>query len=312
MLGLYVSDHPLFGVEAALRRKVEQSIAELAELGDGATVTIGGVVTGADPQVHQEGRPDGRVRARGPRGEHRGHAVPADAAWSTATSWPTTSSSPCAGRLDRRDEARINLICQSIEVLEGLESGPAPTLTLRLPPTSLDELTHPAPEADPARSPRRLGRDARPRQPGAAPRRRLPRRRRPLGRRAARGLRPRRRVALTPRPAARFRRTSLFGRLVGRTCRMAGSRPRAAGRRERELEWATEEGTWQSRCKRTIRRPSPTPTSTNWRRWTGRSASESCPRPRRTGSSPPSPASTASCTASRSRPSSASAARRAC
>ena len=29
MLGLYVSDHPLFGVEAALQRKVEQSIADL-------------------------------------------------------------------------------------------------------------------------------------------------------------------------------------------------------------------------------------------------------------------------------------------
>ena len=31
MLGLYVSDHPLFGVEAALRRKVDCSIAEALE-----------------------------------------------------------------------------------------------------------------------------------------------------------------------------------------------------------------------------------------------------------------------------------------
>ena len=44
------------------------------------------------------------------------------------------------GRLDRRDEARVNLICQGVEVLQGLESGPAPTITLRLPATSLDEL----------------------------------------------------------------------------------------------------------------------------------------------------------------------------
>ena len=36
MLGLYVSDHPLFGVEAALKRKVEQSIADLDDLEDGA------------------------------------------------------------------------------------------------------------------------------------------------------------------------------------------------------------------------------------------------------------------------------------
>ena len=37
MLGLYVSDHPLIGAEAALRRKVDASIADLAELADGAT-----------------------------------------------------------------------------------------------------------------------------------------------------------------------------------------------------------------------------------------------------------------------------------
>ena len=60
MLGLYVSDHPLFGVEAALRRKVEQSIAELAELADGAIVHIGGVVTGLTRKFTKQGRPDGR------------------------------------------------------------------------------------------------------------------------------------------------------------------------------------------------------------------------------------------------------------
>ena len=60
MLGLYVSDHPLFGVEAALRRKVEQSIGELDELGDGAHGEHRRRGHRADPQVHQEGRPDGR------------------------------------------------------------------------------------------------------------------------------------------------------------------------------------------------------------------------------------------------------------
>jgi len=46
MLGLYVSDHPLFGVETALKRKVDNSIAELDDLEDGAQVLVGGVVTG--------------------------------------------------------------------------------------------------------------------------------------------------------------------------------------------------------------------------------------------------------------------------
>ena len=43
------------------------------------------------------------------------------------------------GRLDRRDESRICLICQSIEVLTGLDAG-APPLRLRIPSTALDEL----------------------------------------------------------------------------------------------------------------------------------------------------------------------------
>ena len=47
MLGLYVSDHPLMGAERALRRHVECSIAELAELDDGTMRTVAGVVTGA-------------------------------------------------------------------------------------------------------------------------------------------------------------------------------------------------------------------------------------------------------------------------
>ena len=45
MLGLYVSDHPLMGVEHLLRRLVECSIADLGELDDGAMRTVAGVVT---------------------------------------------------------------------------------------------------------------------------------------------------------------------------------------------------------------------------------------------------------------------------
>jgi len=45
MLGLYVSDHPLMGVEHLLRRLVECSIADLNELDDGVMRTVAGVVT---------------------------------------------------------------------------------------------------------------------------------------------------------------------------------------------------------------------------------------------------------------------------
>jgi DNA polymerase-3 subunit alpha len=48
------------------------------------------------------------------------------------------------GRLDRRDESRVTVICQSLEVLSGLEEG-APTLTVKIPavrlgPAEIDQL----------------------------------------------------------------------------------------------------------------------------------------------------------------------------
>ena len=55
MLGLYVSDHPLMGVEAALRRLVECSITDLNELDDGAMRTVAGVVTGLQRKYTKRG-----------------------------------------------------------------------------------------------------------------------------------------------------------------------------------------------------------------------------------------------------------------
>ena len=45
MLGLYISDHPLAGIEDALRRKSDCTVPELKELGDGEFRAVGGVVT---------------------------------------------------------------------------------------------------------------------------------------------------------------------------------------------------------------------------------------------------------------------------
>ena len=45
MLGLYVSDHPLLGAEAALRRHTDATIAEMAEARDGEMRWVGGVIT---------------------------------------------------------------------------------------------------------------------------------------------------------------------------------------------------------------------------------------------------------------------------
>ena len=56
MLGLYVSDHPLLGVEHVLRSHTDMSISELIEEGpaDGM-VTIGGLITGIARKVSRQG-----------------------------------------------------------------------------------------------------------------------------------------------------------------------------------------------------------------------------------------------------------------
>ncbi|MCL6471768.1 MAG: DNA polymerase III subunit alpha [Firmicutes bacterium] len=46
MLGLYVSDHPLFGIEEALLSQIEFSTAELKEQKDGTVGWIGGIIAG--------------------------------------------------------------------------------------------------------------------------------------------------------------------------------------------------------------------------------------------------------------------------
>ena len=55
MLGLYVSDHPLMGAERALAKRVECSLADLAELEDGAMRTVGGVITNLQRKYTRKG-----------------------------------------------------------------------------------------------------------------------------------------------------------------------------------------------------------------------------------------------------------------
>jgi DNA polymerase-3 subunit alpha len=139
MLGLYVSDHPLFGVESALKRKVDQSIAELAELEDGAQVVVGGVITNLGRKFTRKGDQmavfvledlDASIEVTVfPRMlQEQGHKLEDDVIVAVK------------GRLDRRDESRFGLIAQTITVLSVLADGPAQPLRLRLPSTSLDEL----------------------------------------------------------------------------------------------------------------------------------------------------------------------------
>jgi DNA polymerase III subunit alpha len=59
MLGLYVSDHPLAGLEQALMNAADTTIASLNEEGtvqDGAVVTLAGILTGVQRRITKQGR----------------------------------------------------------------------------------------------------------------------------------------------------------------------------------------------------------------------------------------------------------------
>ncbi|MFE9888809.1 DNA polymerase III subunit alpha [Streptomyces scopuliridis] len=57
MLGLYVSDHPLFGLEHVLSGKADAGIGQLTggDFPDGAIVTLGGIISGLQRKVTKQG-----------------------------------------------------------------------------------------------------------------------------------------------------------------------------------------------------------------------------------------------------------------
>ncbi len=57
MLGLYISDHPLLGVEPTMRRATTCSISSLWDQADGTQVTIGGLVSGISRRFTRNGDP---------------------------------------------------------------------------------------------------------------------------------------------------------------------------------------------------------------------------------------------------------------
>jgi DNA polymerase III subunit alpha len=135
MLGLYVSDHPLMGIEWALRRRADSTIAELADKPDGAMVTIGGVITGLARKFTRRGDPMAVFTLEDlessievtifPKSmlEH-GHKLVDDAVVLVK------------GRLDSRDDT-AKLMCSDLTVFNPGDLGEAAPLKLKLPASSL-------------------------------------------------------------------------------------------------------------------------------------------------------------------------------
>ncbi|MBU3865919.1 DNA polymerase III subunit alpha, partial [Streptomyces sp. 4503] len=59
MLGLYVSDHPLLGLERLLAGTADATVAQLTggDFADGAVVTVGGIISGLQRKMTKQGNP---------------------------------------------------------------------------------------------------------------------------------------------------------------------------------------------------------------------------------------------------------------
>lgn len=122
MLGLYVSDHPLMGIEGSLRRRVDCSISEADDRDDGAFFTIGGIISALNRKYTRKGEQMATFVLEDLQGsievtvfpktlEKHGHQLADDLIVSVR------------GRLDRRDESRVAFMASDITVLEGLRVG---------------------------------------------------------------------------------------------------------------------------------------------------------------------------------------------
>jgi DNA polymerase-3 subunit alpha len=122
MLGLYVSDHPLMGIEGALRRRVDCTIPEALESADGAFMTIGGIVNQVNRRYTKRGDQMATFMLEDLQGaievtvfpktlEKYGHQLADDMLISVR------------GRMDARDETKVGFMATEIIVLEGLRSS---------------------------------------------------------------------------------------------------------------------------------------------------------------------------------------------
>ena len=136
MLGLNISDHPLMGAEASLRRRTECTIAELEGVEESAVRTIGGLVTNLQRKWTKKGdlmavfvledlQSSVEVMVFPKTMREHGQKLADDAIV------------VLKGRLDDRDDLP-KLIAMEIDIFEPIDDRQRP-LEITLPPTSVTE-----------------------------------------------------------------------------------------------------------------------------------------------------------------------------
>ncbi len=135
MLGLYVSDHPLKGVEAALRRKCDATIADAELLDDGAVRTVGGVITGLQKKWTKKGDLMAVFTLEDLQGSMEVMVFPR-----TMTDIGHILADDrivlMKARFDKRDDT-AKLICMELSMFDSDESGSSPPVRVRVSPAGL-------------------------------------------------------------------------------------------------------------------------------------------------------------------------------
>lgn len=125
MLGLYVSDHPLFGLEHVLQRSANANIGEIGDgYGEGATVTLAGLVTSVSRRVTKAGKTWAIATLEDLSGETEVMFFPASYQ-KVAVTLAEDQVVKVTARLQKRDES-MSTIGQDLAVLNTLEVAVVP------------------------------------------------------------------------------------------------------------------------------------------------------------------------------------------
>lgn len=133
MLGLYVSDHPLFGVEHVLAQSADCGIASLLaddSRPDGSTVTIAGLVTGVTRKLTKNGNPWAIATVEDLEGAIEVLFFP-QAYTTVATMLQPDTVCVVKGRLNRRDD--VPTVYAAEMTIPDISEGPSGPVVIALP-----------------------------------------------------------------------------------------------------------------------------------------------------------------------------------
>jgi DNA polymerase-3 subunit alpha len=135
MLGLYISDHPLLGVEAALKRKADATIAEAETLDDGAVRSVGGVITGLQKKWTKKGDLMAVFILEDLQGSIECMVFP-KTMQEVGHKLNDDQVVLVRARFDKRDDTP-KLICMDVDLFEATAVDEAPPVRVQVPTTGL-------------------------------------------------------------------------------------------------------------------------------------------------------------------------------